>query len=272
MKVAVSNIAWGRDDDEAVAMVLAAGGAQGIELAPTSVWEDVAAVSRAEIAAYRDGWRDRGLAVAALQALLYGRPDLTLFESDAQRSRTLEHLDRMIRLAADLGAGPLVFGSPKARRVEDRDRAWADAVGAEFFREVGVRAEAAGVVVCIEANPPEYGADWVTTVAEARDLVARVAHPGFGLHLDLGGMLLSGEDPVREIERSAGLVRHFHVSEPYLAPVGARPEHESVAAALRRGAYRGWVSIEMRRAPQGPAAAAVRAALDPVVGAYGPDA
>ena len=47
----------------------------------------------------------------------------------------------------------------------------------------------------MEANPPEYGADFVTRAAEAIELVKAVNHPGFRLHLDTGCMTLAN-DPV----------------------------------------------------------------------------
>jgi len=122
MKLAVSNIAWPMEHDAAVADVLRGLGVTGIEVAPTKVWPRPLEATDAEIDAYRRFWDDRGIAIAAAQSLLFGRPDLTLFESDDTQRRTLEYLTGIIRLCGRLGAGALVFGSPKNRRVGSMPR------------------------------------------------------------------------------------------------------------------------------------------------------
>jgi D-psicose/D-tagatose/L-ribulose 3-epimerase len=248
MRLAVSNIAWPRDQDAAVADLLAGRGVRGIEVAPTKVWPDPTTATDAAIAAYRRWWEHHGFAVVAAQALLFDRPDLTLFDAPNVRERTIEYLGRIIRLCARLGAGSLVFGSPKNRRIGSRDRAAVWPVAVETFTRLGELAAAEGTCVVMEANPPEYGADFVTRAAEAVELVRAVNHPGFRLHLDTACMTLAG-DPPSVIADGIDVLRHFHVSEPHLAAVGTGPvPHREFAAQLRASGYGGWVSIEMREA------------------------
>ena len=85
MRLAVSNIAWPADQDAAVAGVLRDLGVTGIEVAPTKVWPRPLEASPTEIEDYRAFWEARGFEIVAAQALLFGRPDLTLFESEAAR-------------------------------------------------------------------------------------------------------------------------------------------------------------------------------------------
>ena len=89
---------------------------------------------------------DRGVSVVALQALLFGRPDLVLFESPERRSATLDYLEGVLRLASWLGAGPLVFGSPFL--VEAVVWAWGRYVAPRIRRGRQADVEAA-------ADPPE---------------------------------------------------------------------------------------------------------------------
>src|SRR4029078_117158 len=96
---------------------------------------------------------------------------------------------------AQLGAHALVFGSPKNRLRRSLEREEANEIAAEFLRELGEHAFAQRMALCIEANPPEYGGDFVTTTAEAVELCEMVDHPGIRLNADLGGMTLAGEDP-----------------------------------------------------------------------------
>ena len=228
-------------------MMMGAAGVTGVELAPTAVWSDPLGATDAEVRGVRDWWRDRGIAVVALQALLFGRPDLAIFGDDDVRRATLEHLTGMMDLAARLGAKPLVFGSPKNRLVGSRPKAEAWRIAREFFAAAGARATERGVVLCIEPNPADYGCDFVRTTAEGLELVREVGSPGFRLHLDAGALTLNHEAVPETLATAAAVLCHFHASEPGLVPFGAGgADHVACAAALRTARYEGWVSVEMR--------------------------
>jgi sugar phosphate isomerase/epimerase len=248
MKLAVSNIAWPKEQDVAVADVLRELGVAGIEVAPTKVWPQPLDATDAEIDDYRRFWNDRGFQVVAAQALLFGRPELTLFESAETARKTLDYLRGVVRLCARLGAGALVFGSPKNRRVGNGSPHKARLAAVEFFQKLGEIAAAAGTAVVMEANPPEYGADFVTRAGEAVELVKAVNHPGFRLHLDTGCMTLANDPVGATLDAGFPLMRHFHASEPNLDPPGSsgKVDHPAFAAELRRRGYSHWVSLEMR--------------------------
>jgi sugar phosphate isomerase/epimerase len=251
MRLAISNIAWPAGSDAEVAPLLHAHGVEGVELALTKVWPEPLAASLAEVRAYRDGWEQRGLRIAALQALLFGKPHLTLFESDSQRRQTLEYLAGMIERAGQLGARALVFGSPKNRRRGERSPAEAWAIAVPFFRALGRIACRHDVSFCIEPNPPDYGCDFVTTVAEGVELVDAVSEDGFALHLDTAAMILAGDPLAASIASAGKRCRHFHVSAPFLAEVGdGTVIHDECARALHGRDYQGWVSIEMSEAKE----------------------
>jgi len=140
-----------------------------------------------------------------------------------------------------------VFGSPKNRLVGNMDREQSEATAIEFFRKVGQSAQGTGLVFCIEPNPETYGCDFVTTSAEGRNLVAKVDHPGFGLHLDAAGMTMSQENVEQELEKSVPQLCHFHISEPNLQPIGADGvDHALFASTLSKQGYDRWFSVEMR--------------------------
>lgn len=270
MRLAVSNIAWPREQDAAVADLLREQGVAGVEVAPTKVWPDPLAATDADIDGYRHFWNDRGIEIVASQALLFGKPELTLFDSPETRAKTLQYLTGIVRLCARLGARALVFGSPKNRRVGNGSPHQARTVAKEFFRDLGQVAADAGTAVVLEANPPEYGADFVTRAAEAIDLVKAVDHPGFRLHLDTGCMTLANDPIGPTLDAGFPLTRHFHVSEPNLDPPGksGKVDHPAFADELKRRGYSHWVSLEMRE-PKPFRPAGLADALDRVKRLYG---
>ncbi|MBN9518147.1 sugar phosphate isomerase/epimerase [bacterium] len=248
MKLAVSNIAWPVDGQEAVLPALRELGVAAVEVAPTKLFPDPSAAAPADVDAVRGWWADQGFSIVAAQALLFGKPELTLFESAETRERTLDYLARVLAVCGRLGAGACVFGSPKNRRRGDLSEAEARDTAVSFFRRLAAHAADAGTTVVLEANPPRYGADFVTRAADAIELVRAVNHPAFRLHLDTACMTLAGDPVAAAFEAGESLLDHFHVSEPDLAPPGpgTAVDHAVFAAELSRRGYGGWVSLEMR--------------------------
>ena len=170
MKLALSNIAWQPEHDDTVVEIMQESGITGVEIAPTKIWPRPLEVTESEALRYRAHWESRGIAIVALQSLVFGRPDLEVFGTDAKRNEFIEYLTGIMRLGRWLGAGPHIFGSPKNRKRGAKDRETAHAIAAPFFAELGRRAEDMGVFLCIEPNPEVYDCDFVTTADDTISL------------------------------------------------------------------------------------------------------
>jgi D-psicose/D-tagatose/L-ribulose 3-epimerase len=246
MKLAVSNIAWTREEEPEAATLLHGLGLSEIEIAPTKAWDKPLEASDSEIADYRKWWRERGFSIVALQSLNYGQAHFQIFREAALRDEMLEYLKRITVIGSKLGARVMVFGSPKNRLVGDLPSDEAMAIAREFFGALGQVAADHGATFCIEPNPRDYGCDFVTDTASGVELVKSVNHPGFGLHLDAAGLTLAGDDPAKVIPEALPYLRHFHLSESFLGEVGpGKVDHEAIAKALANG-YNKTLSIEMR--------------------------
>lgn len=245
-RLAVSNIAWEPSEDAAVVEVLRREGVTGVEIAPTKWREKPFDASAAEVAAYRRSWEDRGLRVVSLQALLFGRPDLQLFKSAESRVELADYLRRVIDFASAVGAHAMVFGSPKNRVRGSLPMVDAMSIAADFLRDIGAYCAERDTAMCIEANPVEYGCDFVTTTAEAVALCRAVNHPGVRVNVDLGGITMSHEDVAAAITSARDVIGHYHASEPNLAEIGASSPHAEAGRALAEINYAHWISIEMR--------------------------
>jgi len=262
MRLAISNIAWSAAHEDSAAKILRDAHVHGLEIAPTMLWPEPLDTPASVLEAYRDKWLDRGVRIISIQALLFGRPDLMLFGDDATRRRTAEHLGGMARVAATLGAGVMVFGSPANRRRGDLSLDAAMDVSTSFFRSLSGQLEDLGLCMCIEGNPASYGCDFLTTTAEAGEMVRRIDRRSVRLQLDTSTMTVNGEDYARAIANGLPIAAHFHASEPQLGLLGTGgTDHAIAASALARAGYTGWVSVEMREQPGDPDLAGVEAAL-----------
>lgn len=246
MKLAVSNIAWQEHENEAVANIMHDFGIGGLEVAPTKVFPKPISANESEIVLYRKFWEDRGIIIVALQSLLFGRPDLTIFENKIKREETFDYLLAMLRLGNKLGAKVLVFGSPKNRQVDKLSIEEIEDISLPFFYRLGELAVDHGMIFCIEPNPIEYGCDFINTSDEGLALVRKVNSTGFGLHLDSGTMTLNNESIIDTIKLCTRFIEHLHISEPYLKPFGdGVVKHELISQMLKEHKYKNWVSFEM---------------------------
>lgn len=222
MKLVISNIAWTNEEEVAVAEKLQSLGVKYVEIAPTKKWTDPTSAPAQEIADYKDFWKSYGIEIVAFQSMLFNRPDLKIFESNENRQEALGYLKEFTRLAHDFGTRIMVYGSPKNRQRGEMDIEAANDIAVQFFREIGENAQKLGVKFCIEPNPTAYACDFVVNAQEGIDIVEEVNDKGFGLHLDIAGMTLAGDDVKESIRKAAPLLEHFHISAPMLGQVEDR--------------------------------------------------
>lgn len=273
MRLAISNIAWEVAEDEAVAALLARFGVDAIDVAPGKYFPEPRNASADDIAKVREWWARRGIEITGMQALLFGTAGLNVFGSVASQEAMLAHLDAVCRIGAGLGATRVVFGSPRNRDRSELDDEQASAQATAFFRRLGDIAQGHGVVICLEPNPPCYGANFMTDSAETVRIVEQVAHPAIKMQFDTGALAINCEDPENVLERCAAHIGHVHASEPDLVPLGdGRTDHARMYAALVRHVPGHVVTIEMVAAKNEPHLAAIERALGVAAGAYRPQA
>lgn len=247
MKLAISNIAWDTSVEKEIASILEDLNVKGIEVAPTKINSNPKELLDGDIIKYKEFWKGYGIKIVAMQALLFGCPELKIFENELKRNNTFEYLKLIIRIGGLLDAKVLVFGSPKNRDIGRLKREVVENIAVKFFQGIGDYSSKYNLKTCIEANPPEYGSNFITDTEEAFDLVNKVNNKGFGLHIDLGGMLLSKED-FKELHNYKGKIEHVHISQPYLEPLNRKnlAVYEKLVDTLKQDNYDHWISIEMK--------------------------
>ncbi len=269
MKLAISNIAWDREEEAEAAAVMSELGVSRVEIAPTKAWDNPLVATDRDIAAYRQWWESRGIEIVALQSLNYGHPEFQIFQGEGLREEFLKYLQDIIVLGAKLGANRMVFGSPKNRLIGSLSNAEAQTIARKFFTSLGETAAKHGAILCIEPNPTAYGCDFVTDSLSGIELVKTVNHPGFGLHLDAAGLTLAGDDPSVVIPAARPYLKHFHLSEPFLEEVrGGKVDHSAIKNALVGSNYGHIVSIEMKPGQAGTNIPRVRRAIEYVKSGY----
>lgn len=246
MKIAISNLSWEPLEDEKIAKILSKYNIKGIEIAPTKIWKDPINVSQAQLKSYKTYWLRQGISIVATTSLLFGHPELTIFENNKTREKTQKYLFEMIRLSSALGAKVMVFGSPRNRQTHNLNKRDILKISKDFFFSIAELAKQHSIFFGIEPNPAYYGTDFINTTQEAIELVRLVDHPNFRLHMDSGAMAMNNEDYGKSIKQGISLTCHFHISEPMLKQINiGEVDHFAIAKILKTLNYDKWISIEM---------------------------
>ena len=247
MRLAVSNIAWKNTDSSKIYPILESHGVEGIVIAPTMIWPEAPYIDMGEAIEYKLEVEESGLVIASLQSLLYGTSGISLFGDKAERRKLVEHLKRQAELAGMLGAVSLIFGSPNIRKTNKTDCDFD--MAEEVFSEIAVAAHDNNTVLSIEPLSG-YGNTYITNTREGIELVERVNHPGFGLHLDSAAISDSGEDASLTVSNAMNrvMVTSFDISAPGLvAPSSDKTvPHSQYAIILRHLGYSDFTSVEMK--------------------------
>ena len=252
MNISFSHIAWQPEEEANALALLKAIGLDTIEVAPLRAFGDPMTATQSMVREKTDWYLEQGFRVGSFQALLFGTEGLELFGDATSRKNLKDTLIAVGRVAGWAGVGPMVFGSPKNRLKGTLSQKIAIQQAAELFREVGDACAEAGSCLVIEANPEAYGADFCTRLEESVELVEAAGSPGFGLHVDAGGIALSGENFEAAMRQAAPLIRHVHASQPNLVSFSEPdPVHSRIAAILRETGYTSSIAIEMRAQPEG---------------------
>jgi sugar phosphate isomerase/epimerase len=222
-------------------------GYQGLEIAPFTLAPRITDVSPERRRVLRRQAEDCGLQIIGLHWLLAKTEGLQLTSPDAAvRERTAEYLAQLAQCCRDLGGDLMVFGSPAQRRLPagaSKDQA-ADWAVDTFRRAAGAFADA-GIRLCLEPlSPPE--ADFINTIGEANDLLARIDRPNFTLHLDVKAMSTEASPTPELVRRHGCQAGHFHANDVNRRGPGfGSTDFKPIFAALKDSGYGGWVSVEV---------------------------
>lgn len=236
-------------------------GYDGLEVAPYTLAEDPTRLTATERAGLRRTAAEAGIAIAGLHYLMRAPAGLSITtRDDAARARTVEVMRALCGLAADLGAGVLVHGSPDQRQLEAGDEADGRRRAAACFAAAAAEAETVGVTYCVEALSPQQ-TNFINTVEEAAGIVREIGSPALTTMIDCSAAGLAEAEPVPDLIRRwlpTGLIGHIHFNDPNRrGPGDGALAFAPILAALKDGGYAGDAAVEpFVYEPDGPGCAA----------------
>jgi D-psicose/D-tagatose/L-ribulose 3-epimerase len=236
-------------------------GYDAIEIAPYTLTDDPTHLPPGCAAEWRRAAAEAGIAINSLHYLLRAPAGLSITTADAaQRRRTIEVMRELCALAADLGAGILVHGSPDQRKLAPGEEENGRKRGVDCLAAVAESAAQARVTYCIEPLSRQQ-TRFVNTVEEAAAIVRAIGSPALRTMIDCSAAGQTETLPVADLIRRwvpTGLIGHIHFNDPNRrGPGEGAMAFAPILAAIAASNYGGDSAVEpFIYEPDGPTCAA----------------
>jgi sugar phosphate isomerase/epimerase len=223
-------------------------GYDGLEIAPFTLASRITDVSPSRRRELKSIVADAGLSTIGLHWLLAKTEGFYLTSADpAIRRATGDYLVALAEATRDLGGTLMVLGSPKQRNLlpgvtYDQAVDYAIAVFDRVMPTIGTM----GVDLCLEPLAPN-DTDFINTCAQAMEVIRRVDHPHFRLHMDVKAQSSEPGATVPDlIRRYAAEAGHFHAQDVNLRGPGmGEVDFGPIIESLLEAGYDRWVSVEV---------------------------
>lgn len=247
MRYGICNETYEGWDHPRICQLTAQLGYTGLEMAPFTLAPRITDVSAERRKQLRGQAEECGLTIFGLHWLLAKTEGFQLTSpNESVRKKTADYLGELARCCRDLGGDLMVFGSPAQRRIpEGGTKQQAMEYATDTFKRAASAIADASVKLCLEPlAPPD--ADFLNTCAEGVELLDRINHPNFVLHLDVRAMSSETNSVPELIRRNAARTGHFHANDPNKRGPGfGKVDFVPIFKALKEVNYRGWVSVEV---------------------------
>jgi sugar phosphate isomerase/epimerase len=247
MKFAICNETFENWKQDNAFACIAELGYTGVEIAPFTISNDVRDVPVEGRFRLRKMVEEAGLVVTGLHWVLAKTIGLHLTSPDsAVRKRTADYVIELIKFCSDLGGAIMVFGSPKQRDLlQGVSYEQGLQFAAEVFHQTMTTAESRKVTIAFEPLARRE-TNFMNTADQAVELIDRVAHGNFQLHLDVKAMCDMGKPVPQIIRENKKYTVYYHANDPNARGPGTSGlNHKPFADALKDNQYDGWVSVEV---------------------------
>ena len=227
-------------------------GYDGVELAVKTREEvDVAALSRL--------LERRDMQVSAVSTgQLFSALGLYLTDEDTvHRKRAIGALCDLAEMAGQL-CSLINLGRVRGFCAPNQTRARVEHLFLESLETIAERAERHGVTVVIEPVN-RYEINFINTLDECADLLAKVRAPNVGMMPDVFHMNIEDDRIGDSLHRNAKHIRYIHLADSNRhAPGDGHLDFDEVFSSIEKMSYTGWLAVEILPVPT-PDEAAARA-------------
>lgn len=221
-------------------------GYEGLELAPSTIWNDPSKTTLQEAQALARGIQKLDLEVIGFHWLLTGTDGMHLTHPDKSlQAKLIDYVTHLAQLCSTMGGKVMVWGSPAMRNLESEwDKEEAEKRAVEALHTISTNIESLDVTLALEPLA-KWETNYWTTADSTWETIQKVNHPNCRLHLDCKAMADESTPPEEIIKTHKDHFVHFHANDPnLLGPGMGDMDLRGVGQTLRDINYNGWVSVE----------------------------
>jgi len=244
MKLCISNIAWKKEEENEALEILKKHDVFAIDIALTNVFDSLDDLTDDMIDEKKKEYLEKGFSLSGMQSLLYGIPPYSLFNNEEEREKITNHLEKVFSISQKLGIKNLVFGSPKNRYINEENQENSQ-IAIDFFRELCEIGGKYDIIICLEANPKDYGCNFITNTYEAIEFIEEVNKENLRLNFDTSTVILNKNNFEEVLKVAKDYISHIHISAPFLMDID-NMNHELIFKELNKINYDGFVCLELK--------------------------
>lgn len=238
MKLALSNFAWDRGEEEIIFHKISEMGIYNIECVLSKI-KDWKYITDDDVNEYKEFLSAKNVIPYSIQSLFYNIECSGITDID----KIISHFKRIINYAKILDAKVLVFGSPNLRKIK---KGWQDAIKI-IFNEVDVLLKGTSITLAIEPNASIYGGDFFRTASEIVEFIRENDFSNIRTMIDTHNSLLENINPVNDFMDNFEWVCHVHVSEIGLKQINITDQHLLFSKTLLEYGYDGVLTYEVTK-------------------------
>lgn len=233
MKIAVSNLAWDKEDNEDIFKIFNQLGINRIETVFSKIdsWYILHSNSILDFKLLLDKY---GIKTESTQSLFFN------IESKLDDEKfIISHFIRIIEYSKLLGINILVFGSPNLRKLKDKESL------VKILKYLDKILDGTSIEISIEPNSKVYGGEFFFSLSEIISFIEENNFENIKTMIDTHNLILEGYDPNLEILNNFKYINHIHISETGLSVLKDIKFHEKFSKTIKDINYSGIITYEV---------------------------
>jgi sugar phosphate isomerase/epimerase len=238
MKLAVSNLAWDKQDNQKTFDLINELDITYIEgvLSKIDEWDNL---NEDRIQSYSNELKSHNISINSIQSLFFN----VKCDDISNVEVILDHFQKLINYSKILSVNILVFGTPSLRK---KINGW-ESYLIEVFTKLDSMLIGTGIEVLIEPNSKIYGGDFFHRISEISDFILDNDLKNIKTMIDTHNLILEGDDPINELEKYYHLISHIHISEENLMPISNQLYHTKFSNKIKTIGYNKIITYELKK-------------------------
>ena len=223
INLSISHLGWRKDENKNVIKILKKNKIKHIDIVLGRYFNNIEKLDNKKILNLKAFWKNKGIKIYGMQSILYGYEDFNIFKSDFDRTKLLDVIKKINRIAKNLGVRFITFGCPK-NRFQFKNQS--DNLAVDFFRLISKNLNK-NVTLCIEPIPKIYNNNFLTNTKDVLKFLKKVNKKNILCQLDMSAIKINN-DNLNYILKYKKYIGHIHISDINLGKIQYNEENKKI--------------------------------------------